>query len=281
MPLNCQDNYQQWRDDKLRHYQTNLNNCIVEIKNPLALTKNEQTKLKDIVKYNNFAIYQTNIKEENLRTSLVVLNKQLGLVDYDQHLFAKTSGLSYIEKTDNKKQEEFIPYTNKKINWHTDGYYNSPQQRIRAMTLHCVHPADIGGINQWIDYEIVYILLKEQNPEIIKILMNQQAMTIPAFEKREQSQGPIFYFDDKTKQLMMRYTQRKKNVIWLDNSEMLMAKQALDTLLDSKTDYHFEYKMSSGDGFVCNNILHNRDAFQDGKNNKRLMIRGRYFNRLL
>lgn len=202
-------NYQAWQEAKLEKYQTNLEDCIVEIENPKNLTKNEKAKLLEIVKSNNFVIFQTKIKDE-FDKNIATLNQQLGLVDYDKHLFAKNNGLSYIQKTDLKKQGEFIPYTDKELNWHTDGYYNCETERVRAFSLFCVRPAKVGGENQFIDYEMVYMLLQQQNPAIIEALEHPKAMTIPKFENRPVSTGGVFFEDKKTKKLMMRYTQRKK-----------------------------------------------------------------------
>jgi alpha-ketoglutarate-dependent taurine dioxygenase len=66
------------------------------------------------------------------------------------------------------ERKEFIPYTDKPIRWHTDGYYNIPERTVRGMVLHCVQSAASGGENQLLDHEIAYILLRDENPDFIR-----------------------------------------------------------------------------------------------------------------
>jgi len=44
----------------------------------------------------------------------------------------------------------------------------------------------------------------------------------------------------------------------------------------------FHYSLNAGEGVVCNNVLHNRTAFEDyqDENKKRMLFRGRFYNRL-
>jgi hypothetical protein len=65
---------------------------------------------------------------------------------------------------------DFIPYTHKPINWHTDGYYNTLDRRILGMTLHCAQDAEAGGENALLDHEIAYIQLRDANPDYIAAL---------------------------------------------------------------------------------------------------------------
>jgi alpha-ketoglutarate-dependent taurine dioxygenase len=277
--MNIFQNYQQWRDQKLENYLIKLEDCIVEIKNPCALNSNEKQKLLEISQKNNFVIFQTKIINE-WDENISKLNQQLGLIDYDKHLFSKHKGLSYIENIVKKQQGEFIPYTNKALNWHTDGYYNSKEEYVRAISLFCIRPAKEGGESLFIDYEMVYLLLKEQNPQIIKALEHPKAMIIPSFQNRPTSVGPVFFKDNKVQKLMMRYTQRKKNIEWFDSQEVLEAKNILDKFLDNKTPYHQQHILKAGQGLICNNVLHKRSAFVDDKNASRLLLRGRYYNRI-
>ncbi|WP_246539982.1 TauD/TfdA family dioxygenase [sulfur-oxidizing endosymbiont of Gigantopelta aegis] len=90
-----------------------------------------------------------------------------------------------------------FPIAKKSINWHTDGYYNRLSEQIYSMVLHCVRPAAEGGENQLWDPEIIYILLRDENPQYIKALMAEDAMTIPknVLEGklvRPDRSGPVF-----------------------------------------------------------------------------------------
>ena len=72
------------------------------------------------------------------------------------------------------------PYTNRPLSWHTDGYYNAPEDRIRSFILHCCRNAERGGESALLDPEIAYIRLRDENPRFIAALMHDEAMTIPA-----------------------------------------------------------------------------------------------------
>ncbi len=284
MLLNNSNEYQYWRDNKLANIPTQLEDCIVEIENPLEIKKSEKNKILSLCQQGNFAIFHIS-KQNNYADTIISINSQFGLVDFDQHLYVQDKGLAHIAQSDNKDQGEFIPYTNKAISWHTDGYYNSIEQRIRAFSLFCVRPASKGGINKWIDPQMIYLLLREDNPDVAKALTHPQAMSIPEHKvdnkvRRATSTGPIFFIDELTGELYMRYTQRKKNIEFLDSTEIKQAVNHLDNLLDTTTDYHFQHLMRPGQGMLCNNILHKRDAFIDNPNNPRLLLRGRYFNRI-
>ena len=276
--------YQYWRDEKLTNTTTELTDCIVEIQNPFKLTPVEKNKLQSLCQKVNFALFQIQPIDQ-YDEAIISINTQLGLKDFDQHLFVKTGGLAHITQSDKKDQGEFIPYTDKNLGWHTDGYYNTIEQRIRAFSLFCVRPALKGGISEWIDPQMIYILLREDNPDVVKALTHPKAMSIPEHRvdgevRRATSVGPVFFIDEKTQALYMRYTQRKKNIEFLDSLEIKQAVEYLDTLLNTTTDYHFKHLMQTGQGLLCNNVLHKRNAFTDDKDNPRLLLRGRYFNRI-
>ena len=57
-------------------------------------------------------------------------------------------------KTRKKIKGEYIPYTNKKLNWHTDGYYYPINLSVKSFLLHCENQAASGGKNQLIDHEV-------------------------------------------------------------------------------------------------------------------------------
>lgn len=278
------DEYKYWRDEKLAHAPTQLEACIVAINNPCKLSKIEQNKIRSLCQTGNFALFE--IKPcADYDNAIISINTQLGLVDFDQHLYAKSQGLAHLTQTNNKHQVKFIPYTNKNLGWHTDGYYNPPEQRIRAFSLFCVCPASVGGENQWIDPQMVYLLLREKNPDLAQALIHPEAMCIPEHKvngkiRRVASIGAIFFVDEISGALSMRYTQRKKHIEFLDSLEIKQAVEHLDNLLNSTTDYHFSYLMSAGQGLLCNNILHKRTSFSDNEDKPRLLLRGRYFNQI-
>ena len=66
------------------------------------------------------------------------LGLQLGLRDLDTNYLADDDGISPLAVAERGTRGEFIPYTNRGIRWHTDGYYNPVERTVRAVLLHCV-----------------------------------------------------------------------------------------------------------------------------------------------
>lgn len=284
MLLDNSDDYKYWRDEKLKHTLSRIEDCLVEISNPYELTTAEKDKIQHLCRYNSFALFEIKAQDDYF-DAVVQINRQVGLLDYDQHLYAQNNELAYITQSDKQEQSEFIPYTNKAIGWHTDGYYNAMDNRVRAFSLFCVSPAATGGVNEWIEPQMAYMLLREDNADVVKALTHPQAMSIPEHKvnrqvRRAKSTGPIFFIDEPSAELYMRYTQRKKNIEFLDSSEIKQAIVLLDDLLKITTPHHFVYTMSAKQGLICNNVLHNRSAFIDDPEHPRLLLRGRYTNRV-
>lgn len=280
--MNVIHNYDVWRDAKIKNATTNINECFVEIRNPQFVTQNEIKHIQMLCKNNNFALIQTP-QLTNYSQDILAINRQLGLVENDKHYLINNDSLARITKCDDKKNGEFIPYTDRKLNWHTDGYYNDAQHTIRSFSLFCVNQAHQGGENKWLDIEMLYILLREKNPQLTQLLSKSAAMTIPQHAQdgkvlRPESVGAIFFMDKQTDSLYMRYTQRKKNIIF--DSEVLEAIEFLDETLATISPYHFEYKMQKNQGIINNNVIHTRNSFVNNEKNPRLMLRGRYFVRV-
>lgn len=83
----------------------------------------------------NMVIYKPETKIG--KSGLLALAAQFDLSCLDKNLCANDDAISVLEVNDNHSQE-YIPYTNRSINWHTDGYYNILEQQIHAFLLHCV-----------------------------------------------------------------------------------------------------------------------------------------------
>ena len=76
----------------------------------------------------------------------------------------------------------------------------------------------------------------------------------------------------------MRYTARKHNVIWKEDTLTHEAVAVLDEILNGSGDLIVRRSLESGEGLICANIPHRRDAFIDSRcvSERRLMYRGRY-----
>ena len=169
--------------------------------------------------------------------------------------------------------------------WHTDGYYNNSDSRIRAFVLHCVSPAVQGGENSLLDHEIVYIMMRDANPDFVRALMAPDAMVIPANiesgrEIRPPSIGPVFSVEA-SGNLHMRYTARTRSIEWKRDTLTQEAVHFLENILAEDSPYIFHHRMA-GQGLVCNNVLHNRTAFTDDADAgiSRLVYRARYYDRI-
>ena len=99
--------------------------------------------------------------------------------------------------------------------------------------------------------------------------------------RRAQS-GPVFSVDQVTGSLHMRYTARTRSIVWKDDRNTRLAAGFLAELLASDSAYIFRYHMQAGQGVICNNVLHRREAFSDApeKGRQRLLYRARYHDRI-
>lgn len=277
--------YQCWKKKKLTNYPVSIEQIIVPLADPKALTEQEVQQLKTLLIKTNMAIYDIGSGAQEDKSIPEQLGVQLGIQSLDKNECADDDGFTSIQVVDNGLHAIYIPYSEKGINWHTDGYYNRLSEQIYSMILHCVRPASQGGENQLWDHEMVYMLLRDENPDYIKALMAVDAMTIPKNVLngqlvRPDRSGPVFMITEEGR-LHMRYTARARNVIWHDDSLTQRAQQALREILNSDSDYMFQGQLAAGQGLICNNVLHTRTAFKDNKENPRLLYRGRYFDKIM
>ena len=136
--------YRAWRAARLAAYPASFDELIVPVRDPRALTAAEYAALARAIARANMAVYASADTAED-RDLPRLLARQFGLTRLDHNWLADDDGISSVTVTGQAGRADFIPYTNKPIRWHTDGYYNPPARRIRAMVLHCVRPAAAGG----------------------------------------------------------------------------------------------------------------------------------------
>jgi alpha-ketoglutarate-dependent taurine dioxygenase len=210
----------------------------------------------------------------------------MGLHRLDGNWLADEDGISPIAVAKEPgNRPAFIPYTNRAIKWHTDGYYHPQTRNIQAMVLHCVRRAQEGGESAVMDHEMAYIAMRDENPRWIAALMHPDAMTIPerldddGIARAEQS-GPVFSVDPATGVLHMRYTARTRSIVWKDDADTKEAVAFLENLLASDVPYLFRLTLQPGMGLLCNNVLHDRSGFVDDPQLPRLLYRARYLDRI-
>jgi len=281
--LDDDDAYRRWRERKLASSARSAAELVVEVADPRRLTAAERGALLDRCARTNMAVYATPPRAQAAAEIPRRIGEQLGLCTLDVNYLADDDGITPLAVAESGTRSAYIPYTNRAIRWHTDGYYNPPQRRIRAMILHCVQRAESGGENRLLDHELAYIALRDASPAHIRALMLADAMTIPARSEdgevaRGDQSGPVFAVDDDGS-LHMRYTARTRSISWKDDAAVRAATEALQRVLE--TDPHvLVLRQEPGMGIVCNNVLHDRAAFADSATHTRLVLRARYYERI-
>ena len=281
--LSCSDEYDNWRRRKLNARAKDAEALKVPIKNPYSLQAEEIAAIGQCCAVYGVAIYQLPDSSQSDKTLVHQLGQQLGLLSLDGNLRSDEDNISSLQVR-SQQGNQYIPYTNKPLSWHTDGYYNALNKQIRAIIMHCVNPAAKGGVNSLLDHEMLYIYLRDENPAWIEALMHPQAMTIPANieegkEIRGARTGPVFSLDEVSGGLHMRYSARKRNIEWRDDVLTQQVVEKINELLADEV-ITLKYRLNAGEGIVCNNVLHNRSAFENSDTQQRLMYRARYYDRI-
>jgi alpha-ketoglutarate-dependent taurine dioxygenase len=283
--------YRRWREAKLANYPRSAQDIAVEISSLAAPTPAETEAVLALCGRANMCRYHCrehlgDVKET--RRALAAFAKHFGLSRFEAHRSAEADGIVALEVSHERQQLGYIPYSSRSMGWHTDGYYNyeEPARMIRSMLLHCVRSADHGGENSLLDHEIAYIRLRDENPDFIAALMHPAAMTIPANEEtngkvRGENTGPVFALNPESGALSMRYTARKRNILWRDDAATRAAVSMLERVL-REDPFVLRVKLAPGEGVICNNILHNRIEFEtaEDKESGRLIYRIRSYDRI-
>jgi hypothetical protein len=283
--------YSRWRDARLANRPARVEELLVEIAAPGRPSKAEHEAILDRCRRANMAVYACRDAGEalapgDLKARLAELGAAFGLRRLDSNLCADEDGITALEVRAGGAAGEYIPYSNRPLSWHTDGYYNSAEEQVRGLILHCARAAAGGGANALMDPEIAYIRLRDENPEFTTALMHPAAMTIPpnttgGEEIRPARVGPVFSVDPRGGALHMRYSARKVNVVWRDDSATKAAVEFLIALLAADGPDILHWRLGAGQGYIGNNVLHNRSAFVDDESGGgRLMYRARYFDRM-
>jgi len=286
--LGRDDAYRLWRAAKLSDYPTRIEDLVVEVGDLARTTPQERAAIAARCGRANMAIYRTapDADESRVRRGLLAFGKAFDLTAIEDHRSAEADGIVRIEPVEAGGRLGYIPYTERPISWHTDGYYNfhGPARCVQSMLLHCVRSAATGGENRLLDPDIAYIRLRDRDPALIAALSRPDAMCIPANVEdngavRPENVGPVFYCDPVTGALGMRYTARTRSIAWRDDSATLRAAQALQEIL-AADPLVLRGRLRPGEGLICNNVLHDRSAFASAADAARLLYRVRYHGRI-
>jgi alpha-ketoglutarate-dependent taurine dioxygenase len=286
--LTDRDAYEAWRDAKLRNYPRNSQELVVEIGDSAHTSAAERQAIAERCQRANMAIYAmpATHDENEIRRDLRAFGAGFGLIAAEDHRSAEADGIVRIEVVQQGGRFGYIPYSNLPIAWHTDGYYNfhGVGHNIGAMLLHCVRAADDGGENRLLDPDIAYIRLRDLDPAYIAALSHPAAMRIPANVEadgsvRAENAGPVFFIHSPTGALAMRYTARKRNILWREDAPTHDAVAALNDILE-RDSLVLRMRLAPGQGLICNNVLHDRAGFSSAEEHARLLFRIRYFGRI-
>lgn len=284
--------YLAWRETKLSTAPRTLDELIVEIGDPRHLTELEENALLERCRRANLAIYAGTTGDDPDKSIPALLGERFGLRRLDHNHGADEDAITSLTVQVDSRHVGYIPYTNRPIAWHTDGYYNALEHQIQGLLLHCVRPAEQGGENGLLDPEILYIQVRDQDPDFIRALMHPECMTIPANpgdgsslgdtqgarDPRPDRTGPVFSVGPEG-HLHMRYTDRTRSIRWRDEPVTAQAVNCLKSVLHGPSPWHFQGRLESGWGLLSNNVLHTRTAFTDGAT-PRLLYRARYYDRI-
>jgi alpha-ketoglutarate-dependent taurine dioxygenase len=277
--------YRAWRAGKLARYTTDPAALRVTVADPCAPRPEEMAGLREALGRANVALYQWEEAPDVPQEGLRGITGALGLHRLDRHLCAEPDGVAVLQVRPEGRPGEYIPYSDRPIRWHTDGYYNPPEEQVRAFALHCICDAAEGGANRLLDPEMVYLLLRDRDPRYVGALMHPEAMTIP--ENREEGRllrparsGPVFSVDAGG-QLHLRYTARTRSIAWRDDPLTREAVACLEETLAAAEDYVIRHRLAPGEGVVTNNVLHTREGFRDdpASGKVRVLLRARFHDR--
>ena len=263
-----------WAEEKEKNIPQNTDGIIVNIHNINNVKISEIAKIKETINKYNSCIYSSKVALKT-NTNLLKFVESVGMRTYDCNNI-ESNEISTITPLQNNKIN-YIPYTDKSLNWHTDGYYD--KKSIFSWLLHCVNPATQGGENYFLDHELAlreYILRNDD----VNNLMAEDALTIP--ESKDTSRSEIstyvFSFKNQYKKLHMRFSMRKDNIGTSPKANSAMTKLR-EIIENDCAKYSLTYKLQKNEGIITNNILHGREAFKDDKV-KRKLLRIRSYERL-
>jgi len=275
--------YQDWRADKLKNVPVAADDLLVPVVDCGAPSAAEREALLERCRKFNMVIYVADAM--TTKQDALALAKNLGLIRFDQPLCTGDDGVTEISVAAGGRKGTYIPYTDKPLSWHTDGYYNTPSNQVRGFHLHCRRAAEDGGMSELMDPEIVYIRLRDENPDFTAALMQGDVLTIPenienGVHIRDAQTGPVFSVIGG--HLHMRYSDRKRNIVWKDGVVVTAALSALKKLFDEPGDAAIRYRLVPGQGLICNNVLHRRTGFHDDPDARRgrMLYRARFMDRI-
>jgi hypothetical protein len=239
--------------------------------------------LRERVRLQGWVVYDA--PEREPRAIVAEMCARFALGSADRTLSGPPDGLVELREARSGNTARYTPYSRRALGWHTDGYYNPPARAIRAFVLHCVRPARHGGANAMVDPRQVAKRLHALDSTILQALSTPDMMKIPANTEgstllRAEISIPVFAVADDG-ELVMRFTNRATHIQWRGGALFERARTALIEAIEAESALAPRILLKRGQGLLCNNVLHCREAFDDGDasvapSSGRTLLRGRY-----
>lgn len=242
--------------------------------------KAELCQLCEMTADAGYALYSWSDSPPNVSHAVSAFLNLLGLHNGDAGVITESCGLSLLQDATGTAKGRFPPYQPKAMNWHTDGYYNTPADRVRCFSLHCIEPAAEGGALLLLDDALLILALLHEDPNMVTLLSHPEAMTLPhnrdnqGHDRPDRSVPLIQQNSDGS--LSMRFTTRSQNIRWRCQSTKDAAIRASE-LISSHTQWQTRTLLKKGQGIITRNVLHAREAFVDAPGQpNRQVLRGRF-----
>lgn len=277
--LDANEDYKKWRDEKLAAYPASIGELVVELGDMTALSASEKGKIRDLTERANMCVYTSGSADLSM-DSLLALGRQLGLNETDKSRRHSSSD----ELTDSGILKSAIPFTTRHVRWHTDATYYGSDKTIQALFLLCKRPAVEGGSNKLLDHEVLYIQLRDKDPEALRVLMEKNC-----FKYRNPSTGEIdvhlggkVFWTNSEGNLCHRFSFRKTDMAWSEENDVKAARAVLESMILDESEHVIEGRLESGLGLISNNVLHTREKLVDSDDaaQKRLLFRARFYDRV-
>ena len=276
--LGSNEDYLKWRDEKLAAYPKNVGELVVELGDMTAMTPAEKAKILETVERANMCVYTAGSAELEMN-SLLALGNQLGVSHTDKSARHAQSD----ELTDSGILNRAIPFSTRHCNWHTDATYYGSDSTIQALFLLCKRPAVEGGSNKVLDHEVLYIQLRDKDPDALEVLMNKDCFNYrnPTTGEIDLHRGGKVFWTNADGHLCHRFSFRKTDMAWSGDSDVAAAGHVLESLISDEPAHVIEGRLESGMGLISNNVLHTRERLVDSDDaaKKRLLFRARFYDR--
>lgn len=277
--LDSREDYLKWRDEKLAVYPKGVGDLVVELGDMTAITPAEKAKIMDLVERANMCVYTAGSAPLDMG-SVLALGRQLGVTQTDKSTRHGQSD----ELTDSGILNHAIPFSTRHVNWHTDATYYGSNHTIEALFLLCKRPAPEGGSNKVLDHEVMYIHLRDKAPDALAVLMNKDCFNYrnPQTGEVDVTRGGKVFWKNADGYLAHRFSFRKTDMAWSDDSDVTAARRVLESLISAEAANVIEGRLESGMGLISNNVLHTRERLVDSDDpaNKRLLFRTRFYDRV-